>query len=95
MDDLKPLPAFEQTRVYQLASSWLNPREIQEALEWLLLLTHPDAEQRRSAVFAMWQRREARVTVPLLVALHDPDARERSQAALPPFALEMHVLWTH
>src|SRR5579885_3678561 len=81
MDDLNLPPSFEQTSVYRLASAWLNSDEIREALEWLLPLTDPDPEQRRVAVFAMSQRREQSIRVPLLVALHDPDERVRVQAA--------------
>lgn len=81
MDHLSLPPSFEQTTVYQLASVWLNPSEDQEVLEWLLALTHPDPEQRRKTVFHMAQRRDARVRVPLLVALHDSDSRVRGEAA--------------
>jgi HEAT repeat protein len=84
MDHPNPPPTFEQTSVYQLAATWLEPAEMQEALEWLLPLTDPDPEQRRAAVSRMSntsQRRDPRMRVPLLVALHDPDARVRGEAA--------------
>jgi hypothetical protein len=33
MDHPNPPPTFEQTSVYQLAATWLEPAEMQEALE--------------------------------------------------------------
>ena len=81
MDPSSLPPAFEETRVYHLASTWLNPREDLEVLAWLLILTHPDPEHRRAAVFQMWRQRDASVRVPLLVALHDPDGLVRAEAA--------------
>src|SRR5262249_23535713 len=82
MDQPSPPPSFEQTTVYQLASMFLdNPTEDPDVRAWLMTLTHPDPEQRRRAVFQLWQQRDARVRVPLLVALRDPDAGVRGEAA--------------
>ena len=38
MDQSSLPPGFERTSVYQLASTWLNPRDDPEALAWLLTL---------------------------------------------------------
>jgi|GEM_PF-4462562 len=82
MNQQDPALAFGQTTVFQLASNWLdNPGEDPQMHDWLQALMHPDPEQRRMAVFRMWQSHDARVRVPLLVALRDPDAGVRGEAA--------------
>src|SRR5690242_3496986 len=82
MDQSSLPPSFEETRVYHLAATWLDPREDPQVLAWLLTLTDPDPEHRRAAVIQMLPHwREASVRVALLVALSDPEGRVRAEAA--------------
>lgn len=82
MGNYNPPASLEQTTVYQLASTWLDdPTADREVLEWLVPLTHPDAGQRRIAVYQLWRQRDPRARIPLLVALSDPDEAVRAEAA--------------